>query len=252
MLLLDDDGPLEVVTGPAAFPPQRDYDGLDASGEWAPLLRPDVLFDYDSFTVWEQHLVRTLSSSTASVADTLGRVATTAEQLRTWTVERGPLQDWTAAVCSGHAATDAPALDRYDPYTGIEGFLKATRAVPAGLDAPSLPPAVADDAARLVTPKWDLFAPGVLRYLAAKAFASWTAYQARGVRTQIAELHVAAGVLWVECVRACQKARAELDRDILLEAVRASDLLLVHLVDRAALMACLGKAEANAVHSIRR
>jgi hypothetical protein len=84
------------------------------------------------------------------------------------------------------------------------------------------------------------------RYVAAKAFASWTAYQWRDVRTHIAELYLAASVLRVECARAALRLERALDLEVLLEAVRSSDLLLMHLVDRDALVDWLRKAECDA------
>jgi hypothetical protein len=79
--------------------------------------------------------------------------------------------------------------------------------------------------------------------LGTKAFASWTAYQSEGIRTQVAELFVTAAVLRVECVRACIAAQRLLDSALLHAAVRQTDLLLVHLVDRELLLPWLGKAE---------
>ena len=90
-----------------------------------------------------------------------------------------------------------------------------------------------------------------MRYVASKAFASWTAYQGRGLRTQIAELFLAASVFRVECARACRNAGVPLDRDRTIDALRASDWLLMHLVDRTALMAALAEVEVNATVSPR-
>ena len=57
---------------------------------------------------------------------------------------------------------------------------------------------------------------------------------------------MAAGVLQAECVRRCASTGAPLDRDGLLEAIRMSDLLLVHLVDRDALMDWLRVVDVDA------
>ena len=121
-----------------------------------------------------------------------------------------------------------------------------------GLERPALPRRLEEADAQFVGPSWNAWAPVVLRYVAARAFASWTAYQSRGVRTQIAELFMTASVLRVECARACQARQSPLDRDTLLDAIRASDLLLVHLADRDAMMAWLGEVEAHALTHTRR
>ena len=92
-------------------------------------------------------------------------------------------------------------------------------------------------------PEWRRYARAVRRYCAAKAFGGWSAYQSRGMRTLIAEMLVSEQVLRVEAARACQKAKRPLDRELLIEAIRASDHLLVHLVDRDALVDWLGAVE---------
>ncbi|MFN7981404.1 MAG: hypothetical protein U0Q11_06060 [Vicinamibacterales bacterium] len=68
-------------------------------------------------------------------------------------------------------------------------------------------------------------------------------YQSRGIRTQVAELVATVSVLRVECARACATSRRILDRDTAVEAVRMTDLLLVHLADRPTLMPWLDRVE---------
>lgn len=248
-LLLDSAEPLRVVPAPPAFPATRGYEGLDARDEWPPLLTRDVLFDLESFTLWERYLVDTLSSSSLTVDQTLLAVAARAESLRTWSIDAGSLAAWTRAQLAPEADGPgvAPAVHaRYAPFTGVAAFRHAVDAVPPGLTRPLLPDAHAEADATWVTPQWPIVRPRVLRVLGAKAFASWTAYQSRGIRTQIAELFLTAAVLRLECVRACHAAQRPLDTHLLLDAVRQTDLLLVHLVDRDLLLPWLGKAELDA------
>jgi hypothetical protein len=80
-----------------------------------------------------------------------------------------------------------------------------------------------------VASEWTRFHAPVNRYLAAKAFASWTAYQGRGIRTIVRGLDAALALVRVEAARQCRNASRPLDRDLLLEAFRASDFLLNHL-----------------------
>jgi hypothetical protein len=80
-----------------------------------------------------------------------------------------------------------------------------------------------------VAPAWERFHAPVNRYLAAKAFASWTAYQGRGVRTIVRGLDAALALVRVEASRHCRNARRALDRDLLIEAIRQADFLLNHL-----------------------
>lgn len=244
-LLLDGTEPLSVVSAPPAFPVTRTYEGLDATSEWPPLLRPDVLFDAPSFERWERHLVESIGQSTGDPLETLHLTAAAAERLRAWTVDSGPLPDWVEAQCASSNPADdvAGAVERYGPFLGIDAHAVVSATVPHGLERPALPPGVAHIDATCVEPGWRALAPQVNRYLGAKAFASWTAYQSRGIRTQVAELYATLAVLRAECARACAASQRLLDRALLADAVRASDLLLVHLADRQALMAWFGKVE---------
>jgi hypothetical protein len=251
-LLLDATEPLTIVRAPAAFPATRRYEGLDATGEWPPLLRPDVLFDPSSFEQWERYLVHTLGSSLDTVASTLERVACAAERLRAWTLQRGSLDAWTTAALEERGETDERASRRYAAYTGADAFHQVIALVPPDVAVAGAPAALARTDAALVDPGWEHLAAPILRYLGAKAFASWTAYQSRGVRTQVAELFLAAAVLRVECARACEARGSVLDRAALFDAVRASDLLLMHLVERDQLMPWLGKVESDVDRDWRR
>ena len=56
-LLVDARKPLTIVSNPPAFRPERGYEGLDARGEWPPLVRPDVLFDPPSFAIDRKSVV---------------------------------------------------------------------------------------------------------------------------------------------------------------------------------------------------
>jgi hypothetical protein len=251
-LLVDSHTPLAIVENPPAFPAEREYEGLDAANDWPPLLRPDVLFDDASFGLWERHLIEVLGSSARGVDATLVRIAATGERLRAWSAQQGELRDWTLqALLHPPLAGDDAAGRRYEPFAGPAAFLRACASVPAGLAAPDLPESLNENDTAFVAPAWDRHAQPVLRYLGAKAFASWTAYQSRGIRTQIAELFMASTILRIECVRACTHVRRILDRDTLVAAVRAADWLLVHLADREALMAWLGKVETDAPATVR-
>jgi hypothetical protein len=81
------------------------------------------------------------------------------------------------------------------------------------------------------------------RWLAAKAFASWVALQGEGLRTTVASLRLGLAVLRSEAARGCAEAGRALDADILTEAFRRADLLLVHLADPETLARRLSRCE---------
>jgi hypothetical protein len=80
-----------------------------------------------------------------------------------------------------------------------------------------------------VRAEWFAWHTPLKRYLAAKAFASWTAYQGRGVATIVRGLEAALALVRVEAARQCRNARAPLDADRLKEAIRQADFILNHL-----------------------
>jgi hypothetical protein len=207
-----------------------------------------------STSEWERHLVGSISSSTDEIAVVLHRVAREAERLRAWHVSQGPLVDWTRTLADGHSPAAGSSgdgedgvLTRYAAYADAwSAYARLSRLTPERMSpTPVTGDAVAAERA-LVKPRWNALTPMVNRYVAAKAFASWTAYQWRDVRTHIAELYLASSVLRIECARAALRLERALDREVLLEAVRSSDLLLMHLVDRDALVDWLRKAECDA------
>jgi hypothetical protein len=248
--LLSSTEALTVVTNPRAFPADRDYDGLTATSEWPPLLRCHVLFDLDSFGEWERDVVWRIGNSSHDVVDVLSHVAADVERLRAWQVAGGPLVDWTKSVIEHRARASGAAggpPPRYRPYADRwPAYARVCTFVPPELKAPVVTPRHHACEGAVVEPSWESFASLANRYVAAKAFASWTAYQWRDLRTQVAELYVAASVLRVECARAADRLRRPLDATVLHEAVRASDLLLMHLVDRDPLVRWLREAECDA------
>lgn len=110
-------------------------------------------------------------------------------------------------------------------------FDRARRSVPAPWTWPAAPAQVESMWWSLVAPKWHFFSDALTRYAAAKAYASWSLYMGDGIDAAIESARVAAAVLRVEAARQCGWSGRELDRELLTEAIRQSDLLLVHYAD---------------------
>ena len=83
--------------------------------------------------------------------------------------------------------------------------------------------------------------------LCAKAFASWTAYQGRGVASIVRGLEAALALVRVEAARQCRDAGAPLDADRLKEAIRQADFILNHLAAGDALAEAWSDAENAAI-----
>ena len=119
----------------------------------------------------------------------------------------------------------------------------ATALVPAKLRRPDVPAGLAEADLGWVLPRWAAHARPVRRYLAARAFAAWSAYLGEGVRTQVAMLAVALAAVRVEAAREAALSLRPLDDEMLHAAIRSADLLLHHLSDAAALVGRLAGVE---------
>lgn len=244
-LLVSASDPVHIVASPPAFPADREYEGLDGRGAWPPLVKADLLFDLPGYNRWERYLIQSLASAGDSARAVLQDVAAAAERLRDWSSDDGSLDDWIAAVTARPQPVEdtAWAWSRYAPFAQLDAYEHLVSLVPDGLTKRE----VSDAERRAWTEARSPAVPDAIlrRYVAAKAFGSWAAYEAFGLRTMVAELVLAHLVLRVEGVRAGVGRGGPLDQAGLVEAVRAADWLLVHLADRSAVIAWLGQVETS-------
>lgn len=75
------------------------------------------------------------------------------------------------------------------------------------------------------------FAPVIERFLAARLFASWAAYQGDGIDAVRLAVRRAHARLQTEMATACRQAGRVLDAELLLQAIRQTDLYLLHRSD---------------------
>jgi hypothetical protein len=269
---------LAIVEAPTAFPATWPWEGLDAREALPPFLRPGVLMDWPSLERWERFCVATLAEAGRSAEDALGILERAAEEARRWTPERGAFGVFFDGVLEagvawggegegegqGQVQEEGPALPRAlrdgfkyprDPAGwGSRGWRESrgwqwqlvAECVPHRALLPAAPVGLGDADARWLEPGWWSLARPVRRWLAAKAFASWLALQGEGLRTAVLGLRVCLGVLRAEAARGCTGAGRQLDAELLKEAFRRADLLLVHLADPEALARRLSRVEAPA------
>ena len=223
-MLFREDVPLHIVEGPPAFP-FADYEGLVVGEEdLGPLLTPRTLMDLDGYAAWERHMVARCAAAPGpeSVLATLSRDAA---ELRQWKPGAQTLAEAVTRLRTDfvaarpHESLTSSLRLRDDVVTAMPDDL---RPVPdeSGLE----------EAYRTrVFPEWDAFHSPLNRYVAAKAFASWTAYQGRGAATLVRGLEAALALVRVEAARQCRDARRNLDVALLLEAFRSADFALNHL-----------------------
>jgi len=223
-LLFRDDVPLEIVESPPAFP-RADYDGLAvAPDDLPPLLRPNVLMDLDGYAAWERHMVAVCAAA-PDAESALATIGLDALSLRSWTGGAGALAAAVARlphdIVRG-AAHESLAISLAAYREALQCVSDEMRPDPdeAGLEAAF---------ATHVAPEWHRFPRPLTRYVAAKAFASWTAYQGRGVATIVRGLEAAFALVRVEAARQCRDAGAPLDAERLKQAFRQADFILNHL-----------------------
>jgi len=239
-LLFAHEGAVEIVSGPPPAPGGV-AEGLDARGTLPPLLTCDVLMDLPGLTAWQDHVVSWLGGRQNpegrwSPEQTLTCLESDARLLATWRPGAMSLAEAVAALDS------APLSGTTTPPWADERALRQ-----AARDALTLPytwPAEPDDLEafwRRMEEGWKACTPVINRFLAAHAFASWMAYQGDGVRSGIRRLWLALAVLRLETARAARAADGELKDGTLMQAIRQTDLLLVHLVDRQRLAVALTK-----------
>lgn len=214
-----------ILADPPAFPPGALYEGLDARQALPPLLRPDALLSWQGQRAFERHAVAALADERGPVEETLLRLGARVERARAWRAESGPLDVWLArALAEPMAPAAAPKWARRARHELLGPVFES-------LVQPSEDLAEHGHARdqRWVAPRWPDFERPLRRFLAAHAFASWVAHQGRGLRTRVLALCAALALVRARASQLCARAGHELDADLLLQALRQTDLLLRHL-----------------------
>jgi hypothetical protein len=223
--LLFSDGPVAIIAEPPAFP-ETDYDGLIVTADdLPPLLHPRVLMDLDGYTAWERHMVGRCADLQERSESVLATLMRDADLLRRWRPGNLTLAEAVWELPHDHVDGVRPA----GLGPSLQQCAEVIAAVPDDLKPASDEAGLEEAWTRNVRAAWDDCRAPINRFLAAKAFASWTAYQGRGVKTIVRGLEAALALLRVEAARQCRDASRPLDRDLLLEAFRQADFVLNHL-----------------------
>jgi hypothetical protein len=197
--------------------------------------------DVGSYTAWERHMVARCADETLSpesIVATLERDASVVRKVSPVTgeaianaIERLPVD-----------GVDAPVPAGLDP--SLAYYLEVLRAIPDEWRPEADTRDLVECYQRHVANQWTGFDAPLRRYLAAKAFASWTAYQGRGFLTIVRGLEAALALVRVEAVRRCRDAARALDAELLFEAFREADFSLNHLASGDELAEAWSKVEA--------
>ena len=173
-LLFTGPGEGAIVEAPPALAAIGDLDGLDARGEWPPLLRAGVLMDVASYGEWERRAIAVLTRG-AEPREALAALEEITRRIAAWTPGSGALPDLV------HSSFEA---------AGTDGG--GARPHGAGM--------------------------GVRRWLAARLFGTWAAYQRDGLLATIGYLR--------DCLDIFERELAA-DGNAH-DAIRRSDLRILH------------------------
>jgi Fe-S-cluster containining protein len=222
--LLFDPVPLRIVRAPDTISLSGNAEGLDATQALPPLLRPGMLTDFEGYDAWERSAVDILASAGPDAGAALSALHAATHDMREWHPGGERLRDVVTRLMQ--PAPDAPAAE--DPAEDVRRYRLAVASVPRGLPAPS-GVAQIDPHHPDVTALWREFDDVVRRYLASKLFASWWPYLGLDLLAVVEAIRVHASVLRANT--GLRLARHETGRKAMLEAIRDTDLLMVHLSD---------------------
>jgi hypothetical protein len=212
-LLLDHVGPVEIVEGPPSVP-TGDPEGLDARDVLPPLLTAGVLMDLEGYSAWEAHMIQVLTAADGRTPDdALAMLERDLALIQRWRPGGRSLADEVSCLALGNGTAGPGRRQPVGDGAADPGASQAHGPV-AGVDISR-----SDAAAKAVSPGTvDLT---IRRYLAARAFGSWMAYQAGGIAAVLRHLRFALALL-----------RARLPELSLQEAIRQTDLQILHLLPR--------------------
>jgi hypothetical protein len=237
---------LEIVQAPDTLAGHITLEGLDARDALPPLVRPGLLADRGGYHAWERAVVGILALDTTPEA-ALAEISALTDRLRRWTPRHGEMRRAVEEPDRIRLDLEAePGGNRRQATSAahwIADYEAVRSAVPPGFAARPAPAALDSIDARWVAGAWPGFSRPLRQFLAAHAFGSWCAYHGMGLRTVVRAVEAALSVVRVEAGRLSAVAERPLDEAILVEAMRAADLLLVHLADPKALAARLSEAE---------
>jgi hypothetical protein len=224
-MLFRDDVELGIVEDPVSFPP-ADYEGLAITpDDLPPLLHPQMLMDLSGYAAWESHMVRRCRDVSRRPESVLATLVRDARLTGTWKPGARSLAEAIAELPAEFVGASATE----DLQASLDLHGEVMDAVPDDLRPEPDEEGLREAFAIFVRPAWQRFHAPVNRYIAAKAFASWTAYQGRGIATIVRGIEAAVALVRIEAARQCREAHRALDADLLLEAFRGADFALNHL-----------------------
>ena len=160
--MLSREEPVWIVDTPAAFPENGEYVGLDARDALPPLLRPEMLIDWESWWTLEALAVDLLANSSYPARDALAALGDAIDRIENWRPADGSLfHRVRESFTSARPLPRPPGISLTDVVGAIPEDLRSKIPEPSGAR-------VTDDVLK--------------RFLAAHAFANWAIHLGPGLR----------------------------------------------------------------------
>ena len=225
----------EVVDGPPIFADGRMPEGLDARESLPPtrMAAGDADADSGAADCADTGAADCADYADTGAADCADHSRNGSRQPHALAASHAPrLMDWDEVTRWEQAAVRAvAAVTRVPAPPDLALFEHARAAVPPPLTWPAAPERLDAVWAEGVAPSWPEWSTVIGRYLASKVHASWAMFLASGPADVVRGVDIARAVLQVEATRQCTHAARALDKALLREALRQSDLLLIHHAD---------------------
>jgi Fe-S-cluster containining protein len=225
-LLVNPDPPA-IVRAPSTLTLDDGVEGLDARHALPPLLRPGMLTDVEGYATWEARALQALAREEVSASRALATIEAATRRVQGWRPGGASLSETV-----NREFDVASADDRDEDLDADRARARLVLAsMPVGIRKP--------DASRFdeAAYRWDQVArwwpdvdPMVRAYLAARLFGNWVAYSGLGLHAIVEYLRVARSILKLEAARHDAGASSS-PWQIVAEATRHADLLLLHLSD---------------------
>ena len=173
--MLRRDAPVAIETDAPAFPAGGEYVGLDVRDRMPPLLTSNLLMDWEAWWRLEAMAVDLLANSDAAIDARVARLRRAVAHAISWRPDDGPLIDRVGAAF--HAPPTTPTRER-----SADALIRdALQAIPVDLRSQTPRPSSPGRA--------EAGAAG--RFLAAHAFANWTAHLGRGLDDWLVSIETA-------------------------------------------------------------
>jgi Fe-S-cluster containining protein len=221
-------GGLDIVEAPAPLLLPVPMEGLDATAALPPLVRPGLLSDLEGYNAWERAALSIFSRPGLTHDECLDLISAATERLRTWRPQTEPLSTCVRREFEGADAGQSRDRTWCARTIQVMNNLSCDKASPLHF-ADQLD----EEWTRHVSDQHQWLEGPTKNYLAARLFGNWVAYQGRGLRTVLEWLRACAAVVRSELLaRVAGSGGAPTVADFI-EAVRAADLRLLHVVDSA-------------------